>query len=330
MSLECASARDYFADLYQAYATLLPRWFRRLRVSPNDVADAEQDLWLEVGAEPEQIPRDASEARKALFKLAARVAERLRRKTNKEAARRDGNIDPDALALEANLDERASDALALFDALERLDELSRRIVVASKVLGYSETEIAAQTGLTVHAVRLRQWRACARLSKAKKREARGVLLAPLAFTIEPEIGAALCAIYAAEGRLPQFGGPGGPLPPSTPKPAPKPRSVRLLACVTPPLVVLAFLALFALGAGLGLVWALLARPTERPQLVRAGLFVPRLALEVSCAPQGAPSASAPPSTSASTPRSTTSPFVLDTTALEALGKTSFSPGKGSQ
>ena len=329
MTSDCAPRPGSFDDLHQAYAVLLPRWFRRLRVPAVDADDAAQDVWLEVGTNPDQIPTDANGARKALFKLALRVAARLRERANNAENRRHPTTEPDHLATDANIEARACDALALLEQLDRLDETTRRMLIASKVLGYSDQEIGRELKMTAEAVRVRTWRACAQLSKSlpKRDERRGVLLAPGVLFIDDEIRAALCAIWSAEGRMPAFGGPKGPPPPPPPFfPVSKLGALPLsLPALTPKLVALALLVSLPLLGGLALVLALLMRPRERPPLARSSHFTPSITVDVSCS-ESTPS---PATTTPSTSSSARKPYAqgLDTQALEALSRTVFTTGK---
>jgi RNA polymerase sigma factor (sigma-70 family) len=332
---DCAPRPGSFDDLHQAYAVLLPRWFRRLRVPAVDADDAAQDVWLEVGTNPDQIPTDANGARKALFKLALRVAARLRERANDAENRRHPTTEPDHLATDANIEARACDALALLEQLDRLDETTRRMLIASKVLGYSDEEIGRELNMTAEAVRVRMWRACAQLSKSlpKRDERRGVLLAPGVLFIDDEIRAALCAIWSAEGRMPAFGGPKGPPPPPPPflpmsKVGALPLSLPL--GLTPKLVALALLVSLPLLGGLALILALLMRPRERPPLARSGLYTPAATLEIVCIAEPPSIESTPQKRTAIDTSTPPKPYAepLDTMALEALMRTAFSPGKG--
>ncbi|MDC3984587.1 sigma factor-like helix-turn-helix DNA-binding protein [Polyangium jinanense] len=77
-------------------------------------------------------------------------------------------------------------ALALLEALDELrDEATRRMVIANKVPGYTEPEIAELFGMPVGTVHARISRACVKLAKRlrandERQERRGVLLLPSA------------------------------------------------------------------------------------------------------------------------------------------------------
>ncbi|MDC0750060.1 RNA polymerase sigma factor, partial [Polyangium mundeleinium] len=189
-----------FEALFRAYAAELPRWFSRLRVPPCDVADASQEVWLELQEHPEQVPTSQGEARLALFTVAARIAQRFRRRAALDASRRHPTTEPEHLAAAESLDDRMSAALTLLDAFVALDEFTRRLVIASKVLGHTDAEIARAVGLTEASVQARIWRTCTQLAtkrdEHKRNKRRGALLLPGELVIDPEIRAAMAAILS--------------------------------------------------------------------------------------------------------------------------------------
>lgn len=318
-------------DLHKAYGALLPQWFRRLRVPDGDVSDAAQDVWLEVSTDPAQIPANENEARRILWNVSARVAERLRERAKKSASRQHPTTGPEDVA-GPNIEERASIALALLEQLDSLDESTRRLVIASKVFGFTDAEIAESEGLSPQVVQARIWRACAKISQklGKSEERRGALLLPGELVIDGETRAAFCAIWEAEGRLPQFGGPKGPPPPPPPRPPAKLVSLPFAPLTMPKLAALAVFVLFALLALVGLVALLvvLTRPHEPPRLARSGLVTPPLTFDVS-SNAVTPSTPTTPTTTPSASSSARKPYAqgLDTQALEALSRTVFTTGK---
>lgn len=276
-----------FLDLYRRYAEFLPRWFRYLRLCDRDAADAAQEVWAEIGKNPEQIPATPRDAQIALFKLAARVADRLRHRAAREAARLDDTRAPDELAPEGDIEEQAADALALMEALDALDPQTRRLVVASRVYDRTDREIAEEEGLTPSGVQSRVWRTCAELWRQvrghrdeEKDRRRGALLLPGTLVIRPEFKAAMCAIWEAEGRLPSFGGPGGPGGPPHPPPPSPPFPPRVPAAPSVPWIAMGpvgvFLALLILvvvvvvaPAGLVMI-TLQVVESDEPLRARAG------------------------------------------------------------
>lgn len=112
--------------------------------------------------------------------------------------------------------------LALFDALEKLDDHERWLLKQCKIDGRTHADVAEQLGLTEDTIRNRIWRAMARLlaifegdKNDGKIEKRGALIAPLAFEFTDTERAAFSAIWRAEGRVPTFGA-GPPDPPGPP------------------------------------------------------------------------------------------------------------------
>ncbi|MDI1435388.1 RNA polymerase sigma factor [Polyangium sorediatum] len=322
-----------FASLYQAYAAQLPHWFRRLRVPAVSTADAEQEVWQAVTEAPESIPTSPTEARRALFDLAVRVAQNHRRREARNAARRSAVAVDDIESDRPNLEEQAAVALALIEALEELrDEATRRMVLANKVLGYTEPEIAARFGMPVNTVHSRIRRACVQLAKRlrandAREERRGVLLLPGAIVFDPEIRAAMAAILSVDGRLPSFGGggPGDPPPPPPPPPPPVPKAPGLASSPTTASNLAALVVLLLLGpaCAAALVFLFLG-PPERPALARGGLFVPTPRIDFGEPHESAhASATPPPTLPTSAPTSTPStraprPETLSDEARRAL------------
>ncbi|HRI72011.1 MAG TPA: sigma-70 family RNA polymerase sigma factor [Polyangium sp.] len=127
-------------------------------------------------------------------------------------------------------------ALALFQALEQLDDDERWLVKECKIDGRTHADVAEQLGLTEDTIRNRIWRAMARLIAIfedndgdGKSEKRGAVIAPLAFEFTDVQRAAFSAIWRAEGRVPTFGGG----PPNSPPPPPPPPVVPPVAPVAP-------------------------------------------------------------------------------------------------
>lgn len=283
----------------------------------------------------ECLPTSVCEARLALLKIASTVARRWRRRDLSEANRQDPTAEPESI-IGSDAEKQTLAALEVLELLEQLEEPARGVLIANKVLGYSAAEIGRYLGLSEAVVAKQIWRAVADASKKKReredsrRAALAALAMPGPLAFAPETKAAMLAILSAEGRVPAWiGGPGGPPPFPPIKPTPKFFALAPLAFFTPQIVAFVVLGLLALGAGLGLAWGLLARTDERPHLALRGLFISPLALESSC-PTSA--TSTPPSAPTNTPQPVSTarnlpPPLLDTTALEALRRTVFPPGK---
>ncbi|MDI1428793.1 sigma factor-like helix-turn-helix DNA-binding protein [Polyangium sorediatum] len=336
-----------FLDLYRRYAEFLPRWFRYLRLCDRDAADAAQDVWAEVGKNLELIPATPREAQLALFKLAARVADRLRQRAAREAARLDDTRAPDELPPEGDIEEQAAEALALMEALDALDPQTRRLVVASRIYDRTDRDIAEEEGLTPSSVQSRVWRTCSELwrrirghNDEEKDRRRGALLLPGLLAIRPEFKAAMCAIWEAEGRLPSFGGPGGPGGPGEPPhpPAPPPPSLPRVPA-TPSvlsmgpvgvLLALLILVVVVVVAPAGLVMVTLQLDDDKPHQACAGLDVPPMvfALDPTGAappprshPTEAPTPSSPRSANSTSASSVSPSGTLSPEALKRLRAT---------
>lgn len=137
--------------------------------------------------------------------------------------------------------------LALFDALEKLDDHERWLVKECKIDGRTHADVAQQLGLTEDTIRNRIWRAMARLlaifegeKSDGKGEKRGAVIAPLLFEFTDKERAVFSAIWNAEGRVPAFGGG----PPNSPPPPPP---------VVPPVVPVAPVVSAAVGSAVSAV-----------------------------------------------------------------------------
>ena len=291
-------------------------WFRRLGLSARDADDAAQDVWAEVGKNPEQIPASDREARLALFKLAAREADRLRKRAKRDAARRDSTLAVEELAPDGNAEERVAENFALMEALDALDSQTRRLVLASKLYERTDREIAAEEGLTPSSVQSRVWRTCAELwrrvhahDEGQDRR-RGVLVLPGALVIAPEFKAAMCAIWEAEGRLPSFGGPGGPgggpppPPPPPQQPPTLPAAPALPWLVASPAAAVALVVVLVFGPAVTVLVVLFLGSHDHPALARAGLEVPPVQLPAGEPP---PAPSSPSSAASKPPPAPSSP-----------------------
>lgn len=306
-------ASTAFLDLYRAYAAELPRWFWRLHLPERDRADAAQEVWLELNNHPGLVLSSPREARRLLFQVAVRVADRLRRRAARAASRRSPRT-PDDLAASHDVEERAAEALALMEALDAFEPATRRLLIASKVLGLTEREIAEGEGLSLSAVKARIWRASAELARRmragdEQHERRGVLLLPAAIVIAPEACAAMCAIWEAEGRLPSFGGPGGPggrppAPPPPQQPPTLPTAPALPWLVASPAAAVVLVVVLVFGPAVTVLVVLSLGAHEHPALARAGLEAPPPVLAPASSPPPAPSS---PSSAASPPSSAPRP-----------------------
>ena len=326
--------------LFRTYAAELPRWLCRFHVPARFLDDASQDFWIAALEQAAKLPASDQEARLALLKLASTVARRWSRRDANDANPNDPTTDLESFSSFRDGEAQIFDALAVIEVLDLLEEPHRGLLIAHKVLGYTAAELANELGISEDKVARQIWTATAGVAtklrkpnKAEeKRRALAALLLPGPLALTPELRAGMCAIWSAEGRLPQFGGPKGPPPPPPPFfPVSKLGALPLsLPALTPKLVALAVLVSLPLLGGLALVLALLTRPRERPPLARSGLYTPAATLAIVCIAEPPSTESTPQKPTSSDTSTTPKPHAepLDTLALEALGRTAFSPGKG--
>ncbi len=166
------------------------------------------------------VPATRDEARRVFLRLVNIFELRARRQVLRQGALVER---PEELA--AIVERETERALALFQALEQLDDDERWLVKECKIDGRTHADVAEQLGLTEDTIRNRIWRAMARLIAIfedndgdGKSEKRGAVIAPLAFEFTDVQRAAFSAIWKAEGRVPTFGGG----PPNSPPPPPPP------------------------------------------------------------------------------------------------------------
>jgi DNA-directed RNA polymerase specialized sigma24 family protein len=315
-----------FEDLYRAYAAELPRWFYRLGLSEEQARDSTQTLWLIVTENIRKIPASEPDTKNALSKLAATIA----KKTRRHAARDDDRYqvaNPDDLPGRIPNAEQMACASELIDAIDSLPENLRGMFIANKIEGRGCPEIAAMTGVKEDAIEKRVWNACAqiryKLGYSDERKGRhGVVIAPAEIEIPLETRAAFCAIWSAEGRMPEFGGPKDPPPPPIPwfaKASPAvSETARAVSLKINQTILLILLFLTSAGT-VALIW--LWEPAKLDN-ARAGLRVPQTPVGgesndvVDAYPAQAPAA---PSAHAPTPKiAPKTSQALDDDALQEL------------
>lgn len=215
------TAPPTFDDLYRAYAAELPKWFHRLGLSQEEARDATQTLWLIVLESRKKITANPLDTKNELSKLAANIAQKARRHAVRDNKRYQV-ANPDQLPGRVPNPEQMAYASQLLDAIDALPEHQRALFIANKIEGRNCPEIAAMTGLTDGNIWIRVWNACAHLRYKlglpddERKEKRGVIIAPADIEIPRQTRAAFCAIWSAEGRMPNFGGPKDPPPPPIP------------------------------------------------------------------------------------------------------------------
>ncbi|MGO8907020.1 MAG: RNA polymerase sigma factor [Solirubrobacteraceae bacterium] len=161
---------DEFEVLYRSQVGAVTAFFARRSRNPQHVADLTADTFVEaMGSFISHGPADGSE-RPWLFAIAKRVyAKHCESASRREdAARRDEARQP--------LDEDETDQLAeridiqrsareLLSALAALPEIDRQAIELVHLAGFTPREAAAALGLSPGALRVRLFRARARLRK---------------------------------------------------------------------------------------------------------------------------------------------------------------------
>ncbi len=317
-----------FEDLYRAYAAELPRWFYRLGLSQEQARDATQTLWLIVTENIRKMPVSEPDTKNALSKIAANIAKKNRRHAVCDKDRYHV-ANPDELPGRIPNAEQMACASELIDAIDSLPEHLREMFIANKIEGHEFPEIAAMTNVKEAAISKRVWNACALIryklghSDERKGRKRGVVIAPADIEIPIETRAAFCAIWSAEGCMPNFGGPKDPPPPPPPIPwfakaSPVSETARAVTLKINQIILLILILLTSAGT-VALIW--LWEPAKIDN-ARAGLHVPKTPVVgevkdvVDAYPAQTPAA---PSAHAPTPKAAPKPSqALDDDALQEL------------
>ncbi len=159
-----------FEVLYRSQVGAVTAFFARRSRSPQVIADLTADTFVEaMGSYLSHGPADGSE-RPWLFAIAKRVyAKHCERDSRREAAaRRDGARQPldedetEQLAERIDMQRSARELLA---ALAALSELDREAIELVHIAGLTPKEAAAALDLSPGALRVRLFRARARLRK---------------------------------------------------------------------------------------------------------------------------------------------------------------------
>lgn len=208
------------ARLLASYVEDFERWMEKsARCRKSAEADeVRQEIRLAFW-ELQDTPATPTEARATFLRLASRFASPSKRQTYHQGAL---VHDPEGFAENAEqTDHDALLSLALFDALEQLDEEHRWIVLECKLKGRTNLDVSKEMGVSEDVARNRLWRAITQLlailkddPKIGKKGRNGSVIAPLAFEFTDDQCGAFWSIWKAEGRLPTYGGPPPPKPPS--------------------------------------------------------------------------------------------------------------------
>jgi RNA polymerase sigma-70 factor (ECF subfamily) len=163
-----------FDAVYRTHARAVSRWVRRLWGPEDEIEDIVQEIFLIVHRRLGSF-RGEAKTSTWLYGITLRVVLRRRRRLRlrralfgpwRQAEPRPGGAFPPAIGAEAAPPEQAllrrEQVALLYRSLERLDELSRTILVLYELEGLPCDEIATLVGKTVSTV----W---ARLSRARQR-----------------------------------------------------------------------------------------------------------------------------------------------------------------
>lgn len=143
-----------FTALLEIFAVLLPRSLRRLGIHGMNLDDAIQEVIVEVWQDRHEISTDTEKARREVFRVALRVADRVRWHAEREQER-SVNIDdinlPDPQNVEAWIDAR----MLILEALHNLDESTRTLIISREFDGCTYAEIGAPMGEEEDTIRKR-------------------------------------------------------------------------------------------------------------------------------------------------------------------------------
>jgi RNA polymerase sigma-70 factor (ECF subfamily) len=161
------------AQLFRDYAGDVGRWAARLSGSPSDAEDIVQEVFLTVHR---QLP--AAEQLHSppawLLQITRNVVRHVWRTRSRAARRadafgRDGFVAP-APDPHAELERRQA-AAQLANALETLDAGNRQVYWLTDVQGLPSATVAALTGLSLEALRVRRFRARRQMARHLARRA---------------------------------------------------------------------------------------------------------------------------------------------------------------
>lgn len=173
---------------------------RQLGVPPADVEDAKQEALIEAWQRASTLPIAQDEARHEMFRIAAKIAQRCRR----QAAR---SVCVDGVDVVDSRDTEAWIAARMlwFEALYRLDEPSRRLIIARHIDGRTCKDIGAEMGkeeeTTRQRVKVAEKKLQAEIDKLlgkDKKENRSSVAMGLGFVLDPFDRAVFRAILDVE------------------------------------------------------------------------------------------------------------------------------------
>lgn len=150
-----------FHELYSRYADDVYRFALWLTGNPHDARDITSETFARVWTAPEEPGMDSVKA--YLFAIARNLHRKQWRRTSRLEALDEGMPDPVASPDESA--ERHDEFRRTLAAVQKLPEIDRTVLLMRAEQELSCEDIAATTGLSVTAAKVRMFRARARLAK---------------------------------------------------------------------------------------------------------------------------------------------------------------------
>jgi DNA-directed RNA polymerase specialized sigma24 family protein len=266
--------------LLASYIHEFERWMEssvrcRKSAEPEDIRQEIRLAFWEL----RDTPATPQEARRIFQKLASRFATRSKRQVFRQGALvHDTDEFAEKIGKITEQSERhVLHSLALFDALEHLDDEQRWLIIECKFKERSNVEVGKELGVSDDVIRYRLWRAMTELlailkekdetTNGKKKE-HGIVIAPLMFKFTNDQCGAFWSIWSAEGRLPTYGGPPGP----PPKPPGLFRWIPSFSLPNMPTYIAAIGGTVGGVGGVGaFLFCMLGSPNETPKTARFGV-----------------------------------------------------------
>jgi RNA polymerase sigma factor (sigma-70 family) len=167
---DVTGAAAEFERIYRAHVGEITAFFARRTADPQAVADLTADTFVQAIASFGTFDPARGKARAWLFGIARRVfaqhcelASRGRGTVERLAGHRELDID-EAAELVVRIDAER-EGRVLLDGMEALAAIDREVIELVDIAGLDRTEAAAALGITSGALRIRLFRARARLRK---------------------------------------------------------------------------------------------------------------------------------------------------------------------
>jgi RNA polymerase sigma-70 factor (ECF subfamily) len=152
-----------FHELYQRYAEDVYRFAYWLAGNPDDAQDLTSETFVRVWTAPEEPRMESVKA--YLFAIARNIHNKQLRRKSRQVAFDDAmNEIPDAAASPAQAAVNQEELRQTLDAMQTLPELDRTVLLLRAHQELSYEDIAATTGLSVVAAKVRVFRARAKLA----------------------------------------------------------------------------------------------------------------------------------------------------------------------